>query len=210
MSERDEAIALANRVLDKPRIDPDGDICLLARQFLRAIETAEQLGWELIKARDFIDDSAFNVPNNGRYRAVTSEIDAAIAALPPLSPVAHNQQVSELAHSEHETLAPVQQDKLAADTGAKIAARYADGPLAALADAIDDALVNAASGRGSAKVASEIAAELRRRQPFLRHDVNDLSRALVKVMDSRNLWKNRAENAEAKLAESVAASRLRA
>ena len=38
MSEKDDAVKLANRVLDKPYIDPDGDICLLARQFLRAIE----------------------------------------------------------------------------------------------------------------------------------------------------------------------------
>ena len=38
MSERDDAIKLANRVLDKPSIDPDGDICVLARQFLIALE----------------------------------------------------------------------------------------------------------------------------------------------------------------------------
>lgn len=38
MSERDEAIHLANAVLDNPYIDPDGDICMLARQFLREIE----------------------------------------------------------------------------------------------------------------------------------------------------------------------------
>ena len=36
--ERKDAILLARRILDKPYIDPDGDICLLARQFLRAIE----------------------------------------------------------------------------------------------------------------------------------------------------------------------------
>lgn len=41
--EREEAIALANRVLDKPYIDPDSDICLLARQFLRALEAQESL-----------------------------------------------------------------------------------------------------------------------------------------------------------------------
>jgi hypothetical protein len=33
-----DAIDLANRVLDKPWIDPDGDICLLARQFLRLVD----------------------------------------------------------------------------------------------------------------------------------------------------------------------------
>lgn len=41
MSEREEAIRLANRVLDKPHIDPDGDVCMLARQFLREIERRE-------------------------------------------------------------------------------------------------------------------------------------------------------------------------
>jgi hypothetical protein len=34
-----EAIALSGRVLDKPFIDPDGDICLLARQFLCMVAT---------------------------------------------------------------------------------------------------------------------------------------------------------------------------
>ena len=43
MSERDDAIALANRVLDKPTIDPDGDICMLARQFLREVEQNTRL-----------------------------------------------------------------------------------------------------------------------------------------------------------------------
>jgi len=41
--ERETAILLAHRVLDKPHIDPDGDICMLARQFLRAIEETESL-----------------------------------------------------------------------------------------------------------------------------------------------------------------------
>lgn len=37
-TERDDAVRLANTILDKPFIDPDGDICMLARQFLRATE----------------------------------------------------------------------------------------------------------------------------------------------------------------------------
>jgi hypothetical protein len=36
--EREYAIALAARVLDMPRADPDRDEAVLARQFLRAIE----------------------------------------------------------------------------------------------------------------------------------------------------------------------------
>jgi len=39
VTEREQAVLLANRVLEKPYIDADGDICLLARQFLRAIES---------------------------------------------------------------------------------------------------------------------------------------------------------------------------
>jgi hypothetical protein len=38
MSESDDAVLLANRVLDRPYIDPDGDICMLARQLLRRVE----------------------------------------------------------------------------------------------------------------------------------------------------------------------------
>lgn len=41
VSERDEAIALANRVLDRVNADPDDDLALLSRRFLREIERAE-------------------------------------------------------------------------------------------------------------------------------------------------------------------------
>lgn len=36
--ERAQAISLANRVLDRPGEDPDSDLSMLSRQFLRAIE----------------------------------------------------------------------------------------------------------------------------------------------------------------------------
>ena len=39
MSERAQAIALANRILDRPSGDPDDDLGVLARQLLRATET---------------------------------------------------------------------------------------------------------------------------------------------------------------------------
>lgn len=38
MTEKEEAVRLAHAVLEKPYIDPDGDISMLARQFLRARE----------------------------------------------------------------------------------------------------------------------------------------------------------------------------
>lgn len=51
-SEYDDAIKLANTVLDKPFIDPDGDICLLARQFLRLVDksSANELNDEMVEA----------------------------------------------------------------------------------------------------------------------------------------------------------------
>ncbi len=38
--ERDEAVAIANRLLDEPMADPDDDLRVLARQFMRALERA--------------------------------------------------------------------------------------------------------------------------------------------------------------------------
>lgn len=38
MTERDEAIRLANKVLDRGNADPDDDLGVLARQFLRALD----------------------------------------------------------------------------------------------------------------------------------------------------------------------------
>jgi hypothetical protein len=41
-SERDEAVAIADRFLDEPYTDPDGDKCVLARQYQRS---QEQIDW---------------------------------------------------------------------------------------------------------------------------------------------------------------------
>jgi hypothetical protein len=38
MTEKNEAILLANKILDRVRGDPDDDLAVLARQFLRALE----------------------------------------------------------------------------------------------------------------------------------------------------------------------------
>jgi len=40
--EKKQAIFVANKYLDHPFLDPDGDECTLARQFLRAIEREEK------------------------------------------------------------------------------------------------------------------------------------------------------------------------
>lgn len=42
-TEIEDAIRLANKIMDQPYIDPDGDLCLLARQFLRAHESAANM-----------------------------------------------------------------------------------------------------------------------------------------------------------------------
>lgn len=38
MTEKDEAIKVANRILDRIGADPDDELAVLARQFLRALE----------------------------------------------------------------------------------------------------------------------------------------------------------------------------
>ena len=44
MSERTQAIALANRILDRVNADPDDDLGVLARQMLRATEDCVYIG----------------------------------------------------------------------------------------------------------------------------------------------------------------------
>lgn len=43
LDERDGAVILANRVLDIPYKDPDDTECILARQYLRALEKIQRL-----------------------------------------------------------------------------------------------------------------------------------------------------------------------
>lgn len=44
MTEREQAIKIAHKLLNKPWMDPDSDECVLARQFLKALEReAEKL-----------------------------------------------------------------------------------------------------------------------------------------------------------------------
>lgn len=42
MSEREDAIKLANHLLDVPNVDPDDDLRMLSRQLLRHVEIIEQ------------------------------------------------------------------------------------------------------------------------------------------------------------------------
>jgi hypothetical protein len=43
MTEKEETVILANKVLDRISADPDDDLAMLARQFLRAREEVERL-----------------------------------------------------------------------------------------------------------------------------------------------------------------------
>ena len=61
-SERDDAIQLANKILDRPSADPDDKLALLSRQFLRALEVIEaqekrlkEVDWEGVAMRDLIE-----------------------------------------------------------------------------------------------------------------------------------------------------------
>ncbi len=49
--EHEIAIRLANKLLDEPNADPDDDLRLLARQFLRAKELAPRLIVDLLEMR---------------------------------------------------------------------------------------------------------------------------------------------------------------
>lgn len=51
MTEREETIALANKILERPYADPDDDLAMLSRQFLRQIEATERLREAIVKHR---------------------------------------------------------------------------------------------------------------------------------------------------------------
>lgn len=54
MTEKQEAFDLANRILENPSLDPDGDASVIARQFLRAREEIDAMREALERADSFI------------------------------------------------------------------------------------------------------------------------------------------------------------
>jgi hypothetical protein len=50
-TESEEAKILADRVLDRPYADPDDDLAILARQYLRAADTIERITDEVTRLR---------------------------------------------------------------------------------------------------------------------------------------------------------------
>ena len=67
MSEFDEMVSLANRLLEQPYADPDSDELMLSRQFLRALERIERLKGrvaELVSACEYAAGSFAQVPSH--------------------------------------------------------------------------------------------------------------------------------------------------
>jgi hypothetical protein len=64
--ERDDAIKLANRVLNNPHLDPDGDLSVLARQFIRHVETVRSLV-QAAGGHIFVSDADVMAGNDDRF-----------------------------------------------------------------------------------------------------------------------------------------------
>jgi hypothetical protein len=56
MTEFEETKLLANHVLERSMADPDDDLAMLSRQFLRQVETVERLKADLIRLHDPMGD----------------------------------------------------------------------------------------------------------------------------------------------------------
>lgn len=67
MSEEEEAIALANRTLDRPNADPDDDLALMARQFMRAVEARDIYRAAIRRHRDYRGDDRCHLDDGELY-----------------------------------------------------------------------------------------------------------------------------------------------
>lgn len=74
MSEKHDAEVLAHRVLDEPNADPDDDLRLLARQYLRATEARDVLLAAIRRHRDYRGDDRCHL-DDGELYAVLPEGD---------------------------------------------------------------------------------------------------------------------------------------
>lgn len=77
MTEREQAVALATEILGRPYADPDDDLALLSRQFLRALEREKPVGfeWECFNcARKCNLDTDDYCPTCGRELPDESEV----------------------------------------------------------------------------------------------------------------------------------------
>ena len=62
MSETDDAIRLANKVLETPSRDPDDDLSMMSRQLLRAIETRDACAQALAEVLPHVEDANNTAP----------------------------------------------------------------------------------------------------------------------------------------------------
>lgn len=71
LDEEAVAVKLANYVLDRQSIDPDGDICLLARQFLRKLESMRSVV-HACGGHVFVPSSAIRDANDSSRQLIVS------------------------------------------------------------------------------------------------------------------------------------------
>ena len=72
MSELQQAIGIATSVLDRPHTDPDGDECVVARQFLRAVERMTDV---LTEAHDWRYRTSFDHRDDARVLEALRKLD---------------------------------------------------------------------------------------------------------------------------------------
>lgn len=80
-TEYDDTVRLANKILDRPNADPDDDLAMLSRQFLRQVETVKRLRGEkaelLAACKSALDDSE-PMPAWDRMVGIAATIRAAL------------------------------------------------------------------------------------------------------------------------------------
>lgn len=104
-SEYEDTILLANRVLDRPGGDPDDDLAMLARQFLRAVELTGPLRAELMDAlttvgliedhgEDFVEMYKMRTDKGGELWSVTLKENVQLCGTGPTLRAALEQAVA--------------------------------------------------------------------------------------------------------------------
>ncbi len=96
MSEKADTIKLANKILEDPHADPDDDLAMLSRQFLRALETIEaqhkqlrEVDWEGQAQLDLINSNRDEILKKHqeairlirKWRGYQDKVEAIIDAL---------------------------------------------------------------------------------------------------------------------------------
>jgi broad specificity phosphatase PhoE len=77
MTEREQALKLAARILDRYGVDPDDDLGILARQLTRAHERAEKLHAALEALRRAVEKVP-EMQNRDKYLSLGMQVNAAL------------------------------------------------------------------------------------------------------------------------------------